>query len=113
MTPRLFWQVLCGGAWLNGRAQRCCAPDSSWRAPRICRYPAAWTTPQRRWPLSASTTRVGWLCRTRAPEVWLRQMGDDGRAWFCGLSATRARRRGLRVDEDEMEDRACAVRGRS
>src|SRR6516165_7615730 len=39
MTPRLFWQVLCGGAWLNGRAQRCCAPDSSWRAPRIWQIP--------------------------------------------------------------------------
>ena len=72
-TPRLFSQVQCGGAWLNGRARRCCAPDLSWRAPRICRYRAAWTTPQRRWPLSASTTRVGWLRRARAPEVWLRQ----------------------------------------
>jgi hypothetical protein len=76
-TPLIF----AGRMWrglLNGQKQTCCVLDSNWRGRRTWKYLAAWTPVRKPWPLSATITHAGWLRQTRAREVCVRQVREDG-----------------------------------
>jgi predicted Rossmann-fold nucleotide-binding protein len=83
-TPLVFAGPMWRGLveWASAKMLR---PGFELASPQDMRSRAAWTTPRRRWLLSATITHAGWLRETRAREVCVRQVSEDGRL-RCGRS---------------------------